>query len=213
MLTHQGIWAAIDSLAARYGLSASGLAKRGGLDPTTFNKSKRLSREGKPRWPSTESIAKVLEATGCSLSDFIGMIGEAGSEGGPYRLRILRLAEAAAAGNFTPLGRPAGESWDEIAYPDLRDQEAFAIEITGDAASPVLRDGEIAIVSPAASIRRGDRVLVRTVAGEVMIAQLSRRSARRIEFLSLNPGNPDREFDLSEIAWMSRILWAGQPSG
>ena len=47
--------------------SASGLAKRAGLDPTSFNKSKRVTGEGRPRWPSTESLAKVLEATGASL--------------------------------------------------------------------------------------------------------------------------------------------------
>ena len=37
------------------------------------------------------------------------------------------------------------------------------------------------IVSPAAPIRRGDRVVVRTLRGEVMTKQLARRSARRIE--------------------------------
>lgn len=210
MLTHQGIWAAIDTLAARYGFSASGLAKRGGLDPTTFNKSKRLSREGKPRWPSTESIAKVLEATGCSFADFVAMIGEAGGEAGPYRLPVLRLAQATDPGCFTENGRPSGSGWDEVAYPDLKDPDAFVIEITGEATQPVFRDGELVVVSPGASIRRGDRVLVKTATGEILIMQLERRSARRIELQSLNPNTPAREFDISEIAWMARILWAGQ---
>ena len=43
MLTHSDIWNAVDRLAARAGLSASGLAKKAGLDPTTFNKSKRIT--------------------------------------------------------------------------------------------------------------------------------------------------------------------------
>jgi phage repressor protein C with HTH and peptisase S24 domain len=60
MLTHAQVWSAIDRLATRAGLSASGLAKRAGLDPTTFNKSKRFTAEGRARWPSTESIAKAL---------------------------------------------------------------------------------------------------------------------------------------------------------
>ena len=55
MLTHAQIWHAIDSLAERYGLSASGLARKAGLDPTTFNVSKRQSVDGRLRWPSTES--------------------------------------------------------------------------------------------------------------------------------------------------------------
>jgi phage repressor protein C with HTH and peptisase S24 domain len=68
-LTHARVWSAIDALARRYGLSASGLAKRAGLDPTSFNKSKRVTGEGRPRWPTTESIAKVLEATGATFED------------------------------------------------------------------------------------------------------------------------------------------------
>ena len=67
MLTHKQIWAAIDALAARYGMSPSGLARKSGLDATTFNPSKRTAEDGKKRWPSTESVSKVLAATGASL--------------------------------------------------------------------------------------------------------------------------------------------------
>ena len=75
---------------------------------------------------------------------------------------------------------------------------------------PVFRDGDMVIVSPAAPIRRGDRVVVRTMRGEVMTKQLARRSARRIELRSLNPAHPDYSFDLAEVAWMHRIIWASQ---
>lgn len=74
MFTHEQIWSAIDRLAKDKGYSPSGLAKKAGLDPTTFNKSKRLSADGKPRWPSTESIAKILTVTGASLSDLEKMM-------------------------------------------------------------------------------------------------------------------------------------------
>src|SRR5262245_19436257 len=75
-LTHAQIWGALDRLAARAGLSASGLAKKAGLDPTTFNKSKRITPDGRPRWPSTESVAKSLAATGCSVEAFVSLIDE-----------------------------------------------------------------------------------------------------------------------------------------
>ena len=74
MLTHSKVWNAIDALARRYGLSASGLAKRAGLDATAFNRSKRVTGEGCPRWPTTDSIAKVLDATGASLEDFVALV-------------------------------------------------------------------------------------------------------------------------------------------
>lgn len=74
MLRHADIWRAIDALASSHGMTASGLARRAGLDPTTFNKSKRITRDGKPRWPSTESVSKILQATESSLDEFTGHI-------------------------------------------------------------------------------------------------------------------------------------------
>jgi transposase-like protein len=71
MFTHEQIWEAIDQLAERHGYSPSGLARQAGLDPTTFNKSKRTSSEGKPRWPSTESISKILAVTGEQLPELL----------------------------------------------------------------------------------------------------------------------------------------------
>src|SRR5206468_5392166 len=78
MLTHDQIWVALDRLAARAGLSPSGLAKRSGLDPTTFNKSKRITPDGRARWPSTESVAKALAATGTSVDIFVQLIEDTG---------------------------------------------------------------------------------------------------------------------------------------
>lgn len=94
MYSHDDIWRAIDRLAQSFGYSPSGLAKKAGLDPTTFNKSKRLSADGKARWPSTESIAKILAVTGASLSDFYelsGQIGPATLRAGD-RVAIMRKA-------------------------------------------------------------------------------------------------------------------------
>ena len=75
-LTHGQIWTALDRLAERAGLSPSGLAKRSGLDPTTFNKSKRITADGRERWPSTESVSKALAATNSSIDTFVQLIGD-----------------------------------------------------------------------------------------------------------------------------------------
>src|ERR1700750_3430810 len=76
-MKHDDVWRALDTLAAENGLSASGLARRSGLDPTTFNPSKRRMRAGRARWPSTESVAKVLDATGASLEAFTALVSGA----------------------------------------------------------------------------------------------------------------------------------------
>lgn len=207
-LTHADIWDAIDRLAAERGYSASGLARKAGLDPTTFNRSKRLSPGGKPRWPSTESISRILEATGASLEEFLGIPVESGRE--VRQVPLIGFAQAGDAGYFDDAGFPVGAGWEDIAFPDTGDDHAYALEISGDSMNPVFRDGDRIVVSPQASIRRGDRVVVRTREGEVMAKELARRTSRRVELRSLNPDYPDRTLDLDEVAWMARIVWASQ---
>lgn len=68
------IWRAIDRLAAKNGLSRSGLAKRAGLNLTTFNPSKRHIAKGRTRWINFETLYKVLNATNTSLGDFIKLM-------------------------------------------------------------------------------------------------------------------------------------------
>lgn len=210
MLKHADVWKAIDRLAREYGYSASGLARRAGLDPTTFNKSKRVTREGKLRWPSTESVSKVLNATGASLSEFVTYVSD--SEGaGVYRnIPLIGFAEAGTAGYFDDAGYPAGSGWDEIPFPGLGDPHAYALEISGDSMQPVYRDGDTVIVSPEANIRRGDRVVVKTKDGEVMAKLLLRQSARKIELQSLNKQHEDRSLNVDDVEFIGRIVWASQ---
>jgi phage repressor protein C with HTH and peptisase S24 domain len=215
-MRHDDIWRAIDALAAEHGLTASGLARKAGLDPTTFNRSKRITGEGKPRWPSTESVSKVLDAVGAPLERLTELI--TGNATAPRRamaaaqrrIPLIGLAQAGAEGYFDDAGYPVGGSWDEIDLPSVADPHAYAVEISGDSMEPVYRDGDIVIVSPAAPTRRGDRVVVRTNEGEVLAKELVRRSARRIELASLNPAFPDRSFDIDEVNWIARVIWASQ---
>ena len=212
-MKHDDIWRALDTLAAEYGLSASGLAKRAGLDSTTFNPSKRRMPDGRARWPSTESLAKVLDATGASLEEFTALVTgmrAATSARPPRRIPLLGFAQAGGEGFFDDAGFPVGGGWDEMSLPEIGDPHAYGLEISGDSMEPVLRDGDTVVVSPAAPIRRGDRVVARTVGGEVMAKQLARRSAKRIELKSLNPAHRDRSFDLSEVMWLHRIIWSSQ---
>ncbi len=216
-MRHGDIWRALDTLAAENGLSASGLAKSAGLDPTTFNVSKRRMPDGRPRWPSTESLAKVLDATNVNLKTFSDLVsgGRALASGaapraGAQRIPLIGLAQAGAEGFFDDGGYPVGGSWDEIGAVEVADPHAYALQISGDSMMPVYRDGDVIVVSPAAVVRRGDRVVARTVDGEVMAKELARRSARRIELRSLNPAYPSFSLDVLNVSWVHRIIWASQ---
>ena len=106
----------LDRLAARAGLSPSGLAKKAGLDPTTFNKSKRVTPDGRPRWPSTESVAKSLAATATPIESFVALIGD-GTRAVSRSMPLIGLAEAGGGGYFDDGGFPVGNGWDEVAFP------------------------------------------------------------------------------------------------
>ncbi len=207
-LTHSQIWTALDRLAARSKLSPSGLAKRSGLDPTTFNKSKRITPDGRARWPSTESLAKALSATSVSIESFVSLIGE--SNGAAQAIPLIGFAEAGASGYFDDGGFPVGKGWDEIAFPGVTDERAYGLEISGDAMLPAYRDGDVIIVSPAAPVRRGDRVVVKTGNGEIMVKELKRQTAKQVELKSLNADHPERTLTLEDVVWIARVVWASQ---
>jgi phage repressor protein C with HTH and peptisase S24 domain len=208
MLTHAHVWNAIDTLAERHGMSASGLARKAGLDPTTFNRSKRQGQDGRLRWPSTESLAKILQATGASLDEFIGLLSSRGEA--TRRVPLIGMAQAGDGGFFDDAGFPAGAGWDEIVFPNIADENAYALEISGDSMLPAYRDGDVVIVSPNAPVRRGDRVIVKTREGEVLAKELKRRTAKTVELRSINPEHPDRVFEARDLQWIARIMWAAQ---
>ena len=210
MLRHGDIWRAIDRLAEGHGLSASGLARRAGLDATTFNRSKRMTAQGKPRWPSTESVAKILRATNTSLADFVALVGDDAGQALAQRIPVIGHAQAGQQGFFDDAGFPVGTGWDEVLFPHVGDPHAYALEVSGDSMEPVYRDGDLIVVSPQAAVRRGDRVVVKTADGEVMAKQLLRQTMSRIELTSLNASHEDRTVPLEQLAFMARIVWASQ---
>lgn len=207
-MKHAQIWKALDALAARRQLTASGLARAAGLDPTTFNKSKRVSSDGKPRWPSTESVTRALEAVGSNYEEFAALI--AGRSGGAGRaIPIVGMARAGADGFFDETGFPVGAE-ETVRFPGLGDDRVYALEIAGDSMEPLYRSGDVVIVQPGAPVRRGDRVVVRTRQGEVLAKQVGRRNEESIELLSLNPAHAARKLSMTEIDWVARIVWASQ---
>ncbi len=206
MLTHTQIWAAIDALAKRQGLSASSLAKKAGLDSTTFNRSKRQNGDGQLRWPSTESIAKVLGATSTSIDDFLGLLTQTEW---PSRRVAYRLLDDGLAKALDSSGRPIRASWDEITFPSPVDGELYALEIHSSAYSPVYREGDVIIVAPEAETRRHDRVLIVDQSGRVDLGVLGHASATHLHYTAFHDG-PVQPRPIHEIRHVSRIVWASQ---
>jgi phage repressor protein C with HTH and peptisase S24 domain len=217
MLSHERVWAAIDALARRHSLSASGLARKAGLDSTAFNKSKRQSADGRPRWPSTESLAKIIEATGASLDELFALLADAPAAQAMGALPLqnapvplVGFAQAGPGGFFEDAGFAEGAGWDLVELPGRSGGGTFALGVRGDSMLPLYRNGDVLIVDPDASVRRGDRVVVKTTGGEVMAKLLQRKTARAMELASLNPEHAPRTLPAAEVEWIARIVWASQ---
>jgi phage repressor protein C with HTH and peptisase S24 domain len=211
MLSHSTVWSAIDRLAEARGLSVSALAKVAGLDPTAFNRSKRIGPDGRPRWPSTESLAKIFDAANADIREFFGLADQSAAASAPSRaVPLIGLAQAGSGGFFGENGLPQGEAWDAVHFPADAKREIFAIEVQGDSMLPLYRNGDTLIVEPGADVRKGDRVVAKTREGEVLAKLLARRTIKQVELQSLNPEHPNRVFEAAEIEWIARIVWASQ---
>jgi phage repressor protein C with HTH and peptisase S24 domain len=209
-LSHAQIWTAIDRLARREGLSASALARRAGLDATSFNPSKRFGpgEPPRPRWPSTESLTRILTATGLTLADFAEMAHDAPER--PALIPMLGMAQAGRDGFFDDAGLPTGDGWEQTELPKPRDS-LLSLEIAGDSMAPLYRAGDKVIVDrEATDVRKGDRVVVRTTGGETLAKELAGLTAKTVTLASINPDYPPRALPRAEIVWMGRILWVSQ---
>ena len=162
----------------------------------------------------------MLDATGASIDEFFTLSDSTRDAGLPQgafppqagTIPLLGFAQAGAGGFFDDGGFPAGQGWDVVEFPAPPDRRAgvYALEVQGDSMLPLYRDGDVLIVEPGAPVRRGDRVVVKTREGEVMAKVLHRQRPRAIELVSLNPEHPNRNFDIDEIDWIARIIWASQ---
>jgi len=210
-LSHSQIWSAIDALALRMNKTPSALARLAGLDPTSFNRSKRMSSEKppRPRWPSTESLAKVLQATDLSLAEF-AILAE--GNGAPPRspMPLLDFNTAARDGHFDQLGYPVGAAWRGAVLPGLAEHGAYVLDITGTGLEPIYRPGDQIVVSPAREIRAGDRVLVKLVSGALVANRILGLNPTQLGLVGPDGQTRDHDLDLAGVVWVSRIVWVSQ---
>lgn len=217
---HALMWQAIDKLAETHQLTPSGLARKAGLDPTTFNKSKRFGKDGRERWPSSESLSKIWEVTNTAPHDFFEQDENEGDAIRPFdafppqpmTIPVLGFAQAGSGGFFDDGGYPVGQGWGEVDFPAQQrpEKSVYALEVQGDSMLPLYRNGDVLIVEANAETRKGDRVVVKTRDGEVMAKVLLRRNSRQVELMPVNPEHENRTFELSDIEWIARIIWASQ---
>lgn len=197
-------------MAKAHGYSASGLAKKAGLDSTIFNKSKRVAGNGRHHWPSTESISRILAVVGVSWGEFGRFLG--GADAAAFKVPVIGLAEAGSDGYFDDAGHPKGGGWDYIGFPEggNGDDGLYALEVSGESMEPIYKAGDTVIVSPKRQFRRGDRVIVKTTRGEVMLKVLARKTTERVVLESFNPDFAAKDMPMTKVEWIHTVIWASQ---
>ena len=204
MLTHQQVWAAIEALAERHGMTASGLARRSGLDPTTFNRSKRVGNDGRQRWPSTESVAKILEATNVSLDEFLALLRQtSGEETGGFE----EPAQAAYGGDAVTC---VEVDWSAMDFPGAPRAALIMLEVGDDTMLPTYKPGGRLVARKSGKVSAGDRIAVATLTGALLVRDVARKARGRLFLQGWNAAQPDHVLDEAEIDWTAKVLWASQ---
>ena len=216
MLSHDRIWAAIDKLADRNKLTPSGLARRAGLDATTFNRSKRIAADGRERWPSTESVSKILQATG----DVDLRFPPAPRRAAPARARPSRPSarcrcsasrRPAPAASSTMAASPPARAGTRSTFPAPAARTSMRSRSPASSMMPLYRDGDIIIVValralPARRPRGGQDARRR---GDGQGAAAEDGAADRARLAQPRPSD-NRTLPVGEVEWMARIIWASQ---
>ena len=199
MFTHDEIWMAMDRLAEAKGLSPSGLARLAGLDATAFNRSKRISPNGKPRWPSTESIAKILDVTDSTMSDLFSLMNP---QADTKAIPVIGFA-ALNSGRIAP-----AKNHDTLPASLNVSSACVAVTLEDNLLAPLFRDGATLVIDPSAKPKADDRVVFYTTDKQLK-GGIVTASAKRGYTIAL-PESDDSAATYAEgdLAWIARILWS-----
>lgn len=202
-MNHEKIWDAVDNLAKKNNLSPSGLAKKAGLDSTTFNKSKRIRPDGKHRFPSLDSIQKITEACHISFEEFYHLSKVKEINETPSNIPYVELSTLEKNTNTID----SKECSKKIKFPDSKNN-LYAVEI--DKYELDYQIGTILIVTQNSEIRRNDKTIIRLKNDSSVLGKFVRRTAKTIELNDLSKEKKDVSIKIDDIKEINRILWISQ---
>jgi len=207
-MQYEKVWDAVDKLARLNGMSPSGLARKAGLDATTFNKSKRVRADGKKRWPSLDSINKILIACNISFDQFYNLIEDDFHPDSLNEIPCISFTQL-ETGALISDGVMDTENWNRIHFPE-NTVSMYAVGIDVSDYDPVYRKGSKIIAAKNSEIRQGDRIIVFFKDREATIREFVHRTASTLVLGDVT--NPENKIsaNITDIEMVNRILWAEQ---
>lgn len=210
-MKQEDVWRGIDYLADEIGVTPSRLARMAGLDQAVFSSARRRKADGSLRWPSMDSLAKVLRVADISIGDFVNYMHASPSARAGFKLPCIAFSEAGAPDRYDEDGFPQGPAWDRVEFPDLQDPRCFGLTIDSDGYEPVYRSGDLIVCAPGLSVHRGDRIVFRRsgALSGLFIGVLVRQTPFRIDIGALD-GSTSETLPAADVGWIARIAWARQ---
>src|SRR5574344_1317736 len=203
-MKYEQIWNAVDKLAQANNLTPSGLAKKAGLDATTFNKSKRLRPDGNKRWPSLDSLNKITEVCNISFEEFCNLgtgKNSLNSSSIPY-CKFSSLNNVAIKNS-----RIESKDWNRIRFPE-KNNNFIAIELDFGDFEPIYKKNSTIIIAQNSEIRKGDRIVVFLDDGRILIQEFIRRTANALEVSDLLNPKFESIIAIPNIKLVNRVVWA-----
>lgn len=211
-LSYFEIWRGIDNLAAQKGLSPSALAQKAGLDPTSFNKSKREGPDGRKRWLSMETLNKVLAATNTSFLDFMMLAGDKITQSTlSSGLPLINFSDNQKENLFNENAMINKEQIvEKIDFPCFFKPGMWALEMTTDAYDPIYPNGALLLIDPQTEIRRHDRIVVQLEKGPMFLGEFLGKTNEILDLKTLTTERTLLSLTKEQIAFIARILWVSQ---
>lgn len=204
-MDYETIWSAVDNLAASLGLTPSGLAKKAGLDSTTFNKSKRKRRDGKNRWPSLESLNKIFDVCHISFEEFYELGRENNIVENLKAIPYSKISKLSGGISASAYGIET-KAWKMVSFPDSYNN-IYALEIDTMKYSPDYRAGTVLILSKNSDIRKNDLVAVYKKDNTIVIGEFYCRTPNQIELHGTGGNEKEMLIDIKDIIMLNRIMW------
>ena len=212
MIQHKHLWDAIDALAHVKGYSTSGLAKKAGLDSTIFNKSKRISNDGRLRWPTTQSIVKILDTAEYSMGKFATLIQNAQMHEQCLFLPMVALSNIQEKCCFIDnKGQIIDSEKANFEKNTNIDGNVFIVKVDSNNYLPTYDKNDLLMVSRGSGIRKMDKIFIATKSGKNILAIVKSLTSHTVKILPIGKMLLARdEVPIQEIAWMARILWKSE---
>jgi SOS-response transcriptional repressor LexA len=181
----------------RLGLTQQGLAAL-----TGFSLSAIGNWESEQNIPSPSKLGVLATKLGVSIDYLLGHGGAAGGRVPGTDIRQVPIVSWAQAGDLVAYA-DMDAAWHEFTATTCRDENCFAVTVSGDSMEPKYSAGDIAIVMPNVEPRNGCLV-VSKLKNEGVFFKLFHQSGdnRKFRLSSYNPVYPVMECRRDDFVWI-----------